>query len=254
MIAAPAFLSPDLRALLRRRSTALALAIAVHVLLILLLLGLAPEFESRPQSQPKSFTLDPGEEAAPEATAEAAKSEAAGRAEPAPSPPVPAPAPAEKPAPQPEPPPLPPIKLWEGMENFDLARLDRGAAGARGAASAGAGRAGEAEGSGTGDRAPNGERLYEADWQRRPTKAELAGYLPPGLRAGGWGMIACRTIEDFRVDDCVEIGQSPPGSGLSRAVRQAAWQFRVRPPRVGGKSLVGSWVRIRITYGDSSVE
>jgi protein TonB len=61
-------------------------------------------------------------------------------------------------------------------------------------------------------------------------------------------LIVCRTAPDFRVEDCVGLDEYPDGSNLQRAVLAAAWQFRVRPPRVGGVSKVGAWVRIRIDY------
>jgi periplasmic protein TonB len=61
-------------------------------------------------------------------------------------------------------------------------------------------------------------------------------------------LIACRTVPDFRVEDCQLLSESPAGSNIGRAVLAAAWQFRVRPARVGGRSQVGSWVRIRIDY------
>ena len=78
-------------------------------------------------------------------------------------------------------------------------------------------------------------------------EAELRGYL--STAQPGWGMIACRTVADFRVDDCVALDEYPTNSRLARAVLAAAWQFRVRPPQLGGQMMVGEWVRIRFDYG-----
>ena len=96
--------------------------------------------------------------------------------------------------------------------------------------------------------APNGEPLYAASWYREPSDDELRGYLSTAS-GPGWGLIACRTAPDYRVEDCVGLDEYPTGSQINRAVLAAAWQFKVRPPRVGGRVLVGSWVRIRIDYG-----
>ena len=96
--------------------------------------------------------------------------------------------------------------------------------------------------------APNGEPLYAAAWYRKPKPEQLRGYLSTAS-GPGWGLIACRTVADYRVEDCVGLDEYPQGSQINRAVLAAAWEFRVRPPFLGGRPLVGSWVRIRIDYG-----
>jgi len=95
--------------------------------------------------------------------------------------------------------------------------------------------------------APNGEPLYAAEWYREPDHHMLGTYLSTA-QGPGWGLIACRTAPDYRVEDCVGLGEYPQGSQIERSVLAAAWEFRVRPPRRGGEPLVGSWVRIRIDY------
>jgi protein TonB len=95
--------------------------------------------------------------------------------------------------------------------------------------------------------APNGEPLYAAEWYREPDEVAMRSYLSTS-RGPGWGLIACRTAPDYRVEDCVALDEYPEGSQINRSVLAAAWEFRVRPPRRGGTPLVGSWVRIRIDY------
>lgn len=154
-----------------------------------------------------------------------------------------------------KPPPIPPplasklnmlVLSHEDFAAADISRLPSHPADA--AAGDSSGQADSASASGPGE-GPHGERLYNAEWYREPSHAELATYLPAGRgEDADWGMIACRTIERYHVDDCEELGESPSGSGLARALREAAWQFLVRPPRVGGRTMVGAWVRIKFTF------
>lgn len=236
---------------LRRRATSLGLAIAVNLLLIwaLLTLNAPPTGLPLRGKGPTLLNLPPVSE--PEPAAEATDTAPRPRAERAaaarPAQPVPAPARSEPPPPPvpAEERPLPFILLSrEDYAASDIARFgNRSTAPDSSAGSASASRDSPQVGV-----APNGEPLYQAEWYRRPTHAQLSAYYPPGGRVEGWGLVACRTAPRYRVEDCVELADSPPGSRLAGAVRQAAWQFLVRPPRVGGRELVGTWVRIRIEY------
>lgn len=137
--------------------------------------------------------------------------------------------------------PIPTIDITKLPNHRD----ELAAAGAAGAPGAGAGDS-AAIGAG-----PDGEPMYKAEWQREPTHAELAFYLPKrNLPSGAWALIVCKTAPRFKVEDCRELGDSPRGSGLARAINNAAWQFRVLPPRIGGKALVGAWVQILFTFRD----
>ena len=89
--------------------------------------------------------------------------------------------------------------------------------------------------------------MYAARWYREPTRQELSGYLSTAT-APSSALIVCKTVSGYYVEDCELLGETPRGSQIGRAVLAAAWQFRVRPAIIAGRSQVGSWVRIRIDY------
>lgn len=239
-----AFLIDRMRARFGRRAVALCLALLIEGVLLLALLSLAPPFSPPKEVKMTTVSLDAVSEnaqeepapAPPEPSAPAAQPEAP----PVPQPPVPVAAP-----PLPLPPPVIPLPS-DQMAAADIATLPARPAAKRPVMGPPdlrpSGDTPRVDGTG-----PNGEPLYAASWYREPYDNELSGYLATAS-GPGWGLIACRTVPNFRVEDCVAVGEYPQGSNIARAVLAAAWQFRVRPPQLRGQPMVGEWVRIRIDY------
>ncbi|MFL6722177.1 MAG: hypothetical protein ACJ8FT_10305 [Sphingomonas sp.] len=225
--------SPYDRPPLRRRLSGFLAALGVNLLLLLVLLGLGV-IPPLPLQRSSSLTVDLLPESRPASATHKSATQhpkvSASRLTPKP-PPIVLPS-----KPTITPPPKRAEKPWIEMSKDELAAADISTL-----PSSGAGGAGDSEVVGRG---PNGEALYAAKWAREPSDAEIAGYWPRNM--SGWGLVACKTIPGDRVEDCVELDQSPRGSHLASAVRQMAWQFRVRPPRKAGRELIGAWVRILI--------
>jgi protein TonB len=231
--------SPFARQPLRRRLSGFALAVAINIglLLILMTLGVIPPPSPKTMRGIVVNLIPAGRSTSPiqsqKTLAQRPRVEARR--------PVPKPPPIILPV---KPTIAPPRSSTKPSPWLEMSKEDMAAADLSKIPAARSGGGGDSEVVGKG---PNGEALYAAEWAREPTAAELAGYLPRNTPEG-YGLIACKTIPNDRVEDCVELDQEPHGSHLASAVRQAAWQFRVRPPRKGGHALIGSWVRIRIDY------
>lgn len=239
-----------LQSRLGERTGGVVFALLAEILIILALLSLsiAPPGSPQEDEQLTVFGVspepseEPVEEEAPAPSQDAAQSPEPQDTE---TPPTETPSPVVAPQPSPVPPaivPMPSAQPAQPKASPQIARPKANPGRVYGPPDKGVPGDSEKVGS-----APNGEPLYAAAWYREPYDDELAGYLSTA-RGPGSALIACRTVPDFRVEDCVQLGESPSGSGIGRAVIAAAWQFRVRPPRVGGISKVGEWVRIRIDY------
>lgn len=239
----------------RRRAGSLALVLAIEIAILLALLSLGAgrggyegprsvvtTFDAQEAAQPARETVPEPDQAAPESPKQpAAPVEALPQEETVPGrPPPPALLQTPTPAPTSAPPPAAPVTPAKPKITAVI-RSDR----AGPPAPANAGVPGDSEriaGSG-----PNGEPLYRAKWYREPYPDELRGYLST-TPAPAWALINCQTQPEYRVDHCVLVEEYPRGSNMGSAVLNAAWQFKVRPPRVGGRVMVGEWVRIRIDY------
>ncbi len=218
---------------LRRRAPALLLTLLIEVLLLLALLVpfSAPLFK-RTQSAMITIPITPLPKQVSRAKAVVKVRQAGGAAPPKQAQP-----------PVPHPPPVPTTYVEVTKKDFDAGDISKLST----THSEGSGGTGHAAAYGPGE-GPGGAPLYNAEWYVEPTPGELALYLPHDRPHPGWALIMCKTLPAYHVDDCRSLGESPPGSGLASALRQAAWQFKVIPPRIGGKPIIGAWVRIRFDW------
>lgn len=228
----------------RRRVVSMALTIVIHVLLLLLLLKLAPPLKRIIKSggaQLLTFST------APDAQPETAKSSTSKTQQNhSAAPPAAAVIPPPKIVLQDK---AAPWVLTPGLEKFDVSQVPQTQ---RSTANSDASAADEANTDG-GDRpaayGPGGQPLYDADWFREPTDAELAFYLKKARPGPGYAVIGCQMVARYHVTNCFPIEESL-GSGLARAMVDASWQFQVLPPRIGNKQQLGTWVRIRFDFRD----
>lgn len=229
-----------------RQLIAFAVALFIEILLILALLGLGQKPPGAPETGRRNLGITYFPDAAPSpaptrsTVPEPSSTEPETNAPPVTPPPVKLPTPLDRPLPI-------LIVSHDVFAASDIAKL--GSKGVPSPPGSGDDAKMAADDSEVVGSAPDGTPLYAAEWVRHPTDRELSAYLPPKA-PNGFGLVACKTIANHHVQDCVELANSPPGSHLAGAVRQAAWQFLVRAPRVGGKELTGTWVRIRIDYDE----
>ena len=228
----------------RRRILSLALTVLIHIALLLLLLTLAPPLKRIIKSggmQLITFST------APDAQEETARSSTSKthRAQPTAQPPA-AVIPPPKIVLQDK---AAPWVLTPGLERFDVRQLPQTQA-PRQQATSDASATDEANAD-SGDHpaayGPGGQPLYDADWYREPTDAELAFYLKKARPGPGFAVIGCQMVARYHVTNCFPIEESL-GSGLARAMIDASWQFQVLPPRIGNKQQLGTWVRIRFDF------
>jgi len=239
----------------RRKAASLAIALGLEALILLMLLTLGAQIvgeedgaETVTKFEAVEFAAPPAPEPEPATDAPPETNVTTPQDQPLPQPDPPRPSPLTlNLQPEPAPPPPPPAPSQPEPKPSASPKIGAKINPGRtfGPADTGNPRtAGDSERVGI---APNGEPLFAARWYREPTDSELAGYLSTANNPGS-ALIACKTVPDYYVEDCVLLGETPQGSQIGRAVMAAAWQFRVRPARIGGREQVGSWVRIRIDY------
>lgn len=203
---------------LHRRVSGAGLALAAVLLIVLALLGLGAS--RRLPGNPSSATVVDLIVASDQAEPSPSKAERpTPMDEPVPIPPPPIILPIKPPIILPPVPERPLDMIELTKEDYAAADIGKLAPPEEGAGSGGAGDSKEA------GRGPNGEVLYNAEWAREPTNAELRGYLPARIIRLGRGR-----VPDHR---------RAPGRGLHRAGEPSARLAACKRGSAGGVAIPG---------------
>jgi protein TonB len=233
---------------LRRRGLGLAIALLLEVIIILAILSLSMRAGGPAAGKNSLSTFSLEAAAEPSSSAEKSETQTPVTEEQKSTPTPPIPKPLLPPVNPVQAPPSNPDLIKLSKSDFDAMDLSKLPA-SKGSGQGAKGMMGPGLG-------PGGAQLYPVAWLREPYDSELTPYLatvkriPPGASAE----IACRMIERNRVENCQIIGENPRGTGLAKALRLAAWQFLVKPPRIDNKPQLGVWVRIRFDFGVRAVD
>lgn len=220
-----------------RHALTLAIVVLLHILLAVVLLTVNPEFAKMGKQVVAMELLPDLEPPAPKAAEK--KAEKVVEQPKRPKETIP------EPVVKMERPPSEPLFEKQLFDAVDITKLPNVKNQTMGGAPGSTGRADSQIAPGKG---PGGATMYVAEWVREPTDQELSFYVKDKARNGGEALIACRTVPRNLVEDCYLIDEAPRGSGLGRALIEASWQFRVRPPRINQEPQVGTWVQIHFTY------
>ena len=89
--------------------------------------------------------------------------------------------------------------------------------------------------------APDGKPIYAVTWYKRPGH-EVDGYFQTATTPG-WGEILCKTAPEYRLVSCTSYDETDH-SNMARSLLAASFQLQVRPARVGGQAIYGTWVLV----------
>lgn len=225
-----------------RRATGFALAIGINLLVLFILIGLGTRHFVDMKQNSGTLIFDVARQDDSAATKQPKQQQR--KQQPVEQPKLPPPEIILPVKPTITPPPTAKLEMVEltkqEMSTTDQAMAARSAP----AVGPGTGKGGDSAVVGTG---PRGETLYAAEWLREPTDQEIGNYITASTGAG-YGLIACKTYPNYRVDDCYRLGSVPASAQVDKVLINAAWQFKVRPPRKNGQPMIGEWVRIRFDY------
>jgi periplasmic protein TonB len=101
---------------------------------------------------------------------------------------------------------------------------------------------------------PEGKTVMQPDWQRHPSRADLAIYYPNKAQAKnvtGSVTIDCDLTQKGSLSNCRVVAEQPPGWGFGETALKLSKIYKIRPTTAAGVplDLARIIVRIPLSFG-----